>query len=157
MWYELILLTTGMTGLFCPISQYERGFMLNNKIDFGYFLGFWSFAWMTLGQCKQQKGLSEDTFSLSQNQAPGAAQAAPPVLFPSLALAGTTGMQHMDTSSNRQHLEINTKASVLLMQKEKAKQHVNFLLFHHVFSSDLLHYLPVICRVSASTWVCNLS
>lgn len=44
------------------------------------------------------------------------------------------------------HLEINTKALVLLMQKEEAKQHVNFLLFHHVFSFDLLHYLLVIFR-----------
>lgn len=151
-----------MTRLFCPISQYQRGLMLNNKIYCLLFIsnlilaGFWAFGqpvafiWMTLSQCKQQK-IFENVLSPLQNQAPGAAQAVSPVLFLSLALAAHSWnhgngkvTQHVHTSSNRQHLEINTKASVLLMQKEEAKQHVNFLLFHHVFSCDLLHYLPVI-------------
>lgn len=98
MWYELILLITGMTRLFCPISRYQRGLKLNNKIYCLLFIsnlilaGFWafcqpvSFIWMTLNQCKEQK-IFENVLSPLQNQAPGAAQAVSPVLFSSLALA----------------------------------------------------------------------
>lgn len=72
---------------------------------------------MTLGQSKGQKSLSENVFSPLQNQVLGVAQAVSPVLFPSLALAVHSWdhgigkvIQHVGTSSDRQSLEINTKA-----------------------------------------------
>lgn len=52
------------------------------------------------------------------------------------------------------HLAINTTAPVLLRQKEEAKQHVNFLPFHHDFSFDLLHYLLVIFCHPTSLRMC---
>lgn len=133
-----------MTRLFCSINQYQRGLMLNNKIYCLLFIsnlildGFWafgqpvSFIWMTLSQSKKQKGLWKCAQSLTE---PGTWSC--PSCFSSavssLALAAHSWdhrngkvIQHVHTSSNRQPLEINTKASVFINAEGRSKTACKF-------------------------------
>lgn len=75
MWYELILLTAGMTRLFCPISQYQREFMLNNKIYYLLFisnlvlagvLGLWSASLIYLDDTGPGQGTEKSLWKCVQ-------------------------------------------------------------------------------------------
>lgn len=176
MWYELILLTAGMTRLFCPISQYQREFMLNNKIYYLLFisnlilagvLGLWSASLIYLDDTGPGQGTEKSLWKCVQPLTEPGTRSCPGCFPSAVSQPGIScpqlGPRDWEGHPAREHIQRQAefgnkhKSPVLLMQKEEAKQHVNFLLFHHVFSFDLLHYLPVIlCWASASTGVCNL-